>query len=218
MPRTLTGYTLAIFYLMAPLERIVGWLPLMVRAGISVDKIERLGLMLDKEPAESMAVTPIPAWEQIELAGVTHAYHREGHERGFLLGPIDLTLQPGEIVFVVGGNGSGKTTLAKLLTGLYVPEAGEIRLDGRPIVAENRESYRQLFTRGLRRRGRLRGPLGAGQSGPGRAGGPLPARVAVGPRGAGPGRRVLDDGPVARAAQASGPADRVPGGPLGLPL
>jgi len=143
---TLTGYTLAIFYLMGPLERIVGWLPLMVRAGISVDKIQRVGLMLDKEPAESMSVTPIPAWERLELAGVTHVYYREGHERGFLLGPIDLTLRPGEIVFVVGGNGSGKTTLAKLLTGLYVPEEGEIRLDGRPVVAENRESYRQLFS------------------------------------------------------------------------
>jgi putative ATP-binding cassette transporter len=144
--RTLTGYTLAIFFLMSPLERIVGSLPLMVRAAISANKIQRLGLMLGEEPAEATAVTPIASWERIELSAVTHVYYREGHERGFLLGPIDLTLRPGEIVFIVGGNGSGKTTLAKLLTGLYVPEEGEIRLDGEPIGAENRESYRQLFT------------------------------------------------------------------------
>ena len=143
---TLSGYTLAIFFLMSPLEQIVGWMPLMVRAAISADKIQRLGLMLGEEPAEATAVTPIASWERIELSGVTHGYYREGHERGFLLGPIDLTLRPGEIVFIVGGNGSGKTTLAKLLTGLYVPEEGEIRLDGEPIGAENRESYRQLFT------------------------------------------------------------------------
>lgn len=49
-------------------------------------------------------------------------------------------------MFVIGGNGSGKTTLAKLLAGLYVPHAGEIRLDGRPVTADNRESYRQLFS------------------------------------------------------------------------
>lgn len=143
---TLTGYVLAIFYLMSPLERIVAWVPLMARAAISVNKIERLGLMLDAAPAEGAAVTPIGSWENIELVGVMHVYQREGHEHGFLLGPIDLTLHPGEIVFVVGGNGSGKTTLGKLLTGLYVPEEGEIRLDGEPIGAENRESYRQLFT------------------------------------------------------------------------
>jgi putative ATP-binding cassette transporter len=142
----LTGYTLAIFFLMSPLEQIVGWMPLMVRAGISADKIQSLGLMLGEEPAEATAVTSIASWERIELSGVTHVYYREGHERGFLLGPIDLTLRPGESVFIVGGNGSGKTTLAELLTGLYVPEEGEVRLDGEPIGAENRESYRQLFT------------------------------------------------------------------------
>lgn len=142
---TLTGYTLAIFYLMSPLERIIGWMPLMVRAGISVDKIERLGVMLDQETAEAESSRRIESWEQIELVGVTHLYYREGHQRGFLLGPIDLTLHPGEIVFVVGGNGSGKTTLAKLLTGLYTPESGEIRVDGLPIGDEERESYRQLF-------------------------------------------------------------------------
>ncbi len=48
-----------------------------------------------------------------------HAYRREGEPRGFHLGPLDLTLRPGEIVFIAGGNGSGKTTLAKILTGLY---------------------------------------------------------------------------------------------------
>jgi putative ATP-binding cassette transporter len=49
-------------------------------------------------------------------------------------------------VFIAGGNGSGKTTLAKLLTGMYVPERGEIRLDGQPVTDENRDAYRQLFS------------------------------------------------------------------------
>jgi putative ATP-binding cassette transporter len=46
----------------------------------------------------------------------------------------------------VGGNGSGKTTLAKLLTGLYAPESGAIRMNGQPITDENREWYRQHFS------------------------------------------------------------------------
>jgi putative ATP-binding cassette transporter len=101
--------------------------------------------MLDEQAAEAAASVPLAAWNSIELSEVTHEYHREGQEGGFLLGPINLTLQPGEIVFVVGGNGSGKTTLIKLLTGLYTPLGGQILLDERPVNAESREAYRQLF-------------------------------------------------------------------------
>ena len=47
---------------------------------------------------------------------------------------------------LVGGNGSGKTTLVKLLLGLYAPDRGEIRLNGKPIGDAERERYRQHFS------------------------------------------------------------------------
>jgi len=143
---TLTAFAFTIVYLMSPLEQIMGWLPMMAWASTSVAQIERLGLMLDEEEAEITNAAPIAQWEQLELVGVTHTYRREGQPHDFVLGPIDLTLSPGEVVFIIGGNGSGKTTLAKLLAGLYTPHAGEIRLDGQPITDGNRESYRQLFS------------------------------------------------------------------------
>jgi putative ATP-binding cassette transporter len=46
----------------------------------------------------------------------------------------------------VGGNGSGKSSLAKVITGLYPPKAGMIRLDGKPVDDGNRDDYRQLFS------------------------------------------------------------------------
>jgi putative ATP-binding cassette transporter len=64
----------------------------------------------------------------------------------FRLGPINMQLRPGELVFIVGSNGSGKSTLAKVITGLYTPSDGEILLDGVPISESNRERYRNLFT------------------------------------------------------------------------
>jgi putative ATP-binding cassette transporter len=77
---------------------------------------------------------------------VSHTYHREQQDESFTLGPVDLEFRPGELVFITGGNGSGKTTLLKLITALYVPEVGEIRMDGEPISDKNVDAFRQQFS------------------------------------------------------------------------
>jgi putative ATP-binding cassette transporter len=105
-----------------------------------------MGLELAAQEGEKAAPAPLVTWHRLEVAGVTHVFQRADHEGEFVLGPIDLELEPGELVFLVGGNGSGKTTLAKILSGLYVPDQGEIRLDGQRVTDENRDAYRQLFS------------------------------------------------------------------------
>ncbi|WP_310481926.1 ATP-binding cassette domain-containing protein [Chamaesiphon sp. VAR_48_metabat_403] len=67
-------------------------------------------------------------------------------EKGFLLGPISMTLEPGTVTFLVGGNGSGKSTLAKLITGLYLPQSGAVYLNDKLIVERDLEWYRQHFS------------------------------------------------------------------------
>ena len=47
---------------------------------------------------------------------------------------VRLELYPGEITALVGENGAGKSTLVKILTGIYQPDAGSLRLDGRPLA------------------------------------------------------------------------------------
>jgi putative ATP-binding cassette transporter len=147
---TLAGYTLTILYMMTPLQLLLFMLPNIGRATVAVQKIEQLGLSLAQGSTEVQAppaaAAPPAPWNRIELAGVEHAYRSERDGETFVLGPLDLALTPGETVFLVGGNGSGKTTLAKLLLGLYVPEKGELRLDGVPVLDQNRDAYRQLFS------------------------------------------------------------------------
>ena len=54
------------------------------------------------------------------------------------LAGIDLALEPGRIVGLLGPNGSGKTTLIKLINGLLVPTEGEIRIGGFPPSVESK--------------------------------------------------------------------------------
>lgn len=149
-PQTLTGYIIATLYLMGPLAGLLGCISVFSRANVSLRKVEELGLALATVRADhpltgpaALAVTPFVC---LELEGVTHHYRREREDDNFTLGPIDLSFRPGEVVFLVGGNGSGKSTLAKVVTGLYPPAAGTIRLNGQVINDLNRDDYRQCFS------------------------------------------------------------------------
>jgi putative ATP-binding cassette transporter len=142
------AFVMVILFMMTPLQLLLNFVPMLVGANVAVQKIERLGLSLLEISEEGGPAVPLaggPSWEQVELVGVSHTYRGE-EDNVFALGPLDLTIRRGEVIFLVGGNGSGKTTLAKLLIGLYAPEAGEIRLDGQPITNQNREEYRQKFS------------------------------------------------------------------------
>jgi putative ATP-binding cassette transporter len=145
----LTGYAMVLLYLMGPLQAVINTLPTAGRAEVSIRRIEEMGKELGSyardEPAGTV-LRPDFAWSSLSLRGVTHRYRREGEDGGFLLGPIDLTFHPGELVFIAGGNGSGKTTLAKLITGLYAPESGEILFNGQRVDDESRDAYRQQFS------------------------------------------------------------------------
>jgi branched-chain amino acid transport system ATP-binding protein len=56
-----------------------------------------------------------------------------GYARNRVLHDVNLTLEQGEIVTLVGANGAGKSTLAKSISGLMRPESGKILLAGEPI-------------------------------------------------------------------------------------
>lgn len=79
----------------------------------------------------------------IELRDVWYKY--DGAD-DFTLKGINLTIQAGENLALVGVNGAGKTTLVKLICGLYTPTKGEILVNGRPIYEYNIEEYYSMIS------------------------------------------------------------------------
>jgi putative ATP-binding cassette transporter len=111
--------------------------------------VRQLGLGLSAE-AEQEAPPPAEElpWQKLSLKSIVHSYRYEDEtaDNIFTLGPMDMTIQAGSLVFVTGGNGSGKTTLAKIITGLYAPESGEVRWGDRRVTVETISQYRRLFS------------------------------------------------------------------------
>jgi nitrate/nitrite transport system ATP-binding protein len=78
-------------------------------------------------------VEVVPATAALELRNVSKGYG-SGANRSQVLEGLNLQVEPGEFVAIVGFSGSGKTTLVSLLAGLIQADSGEVLKDGTPIV------------------------------------------------------------------------------------
>ena len=91
---------------------------------------ERIFELIDRRPA----IPPTGGRElaaiegRVDFEGVTFSYPTRPDAR--VLNGIDLAVKPGEVVAIVGPSGAGKSTIAGLLTRLYDPDGGSIRIDG----------------------------------------------------------------------------------------
>ncbi len=103
--------------------------------------ITKLRDLLSTEPSvmEAPAASELPAIEgRIELRGVTF-----GYEPGIpVLHDLDLVVEPGETVAVVGPTGAGKSTVARLVTRFHDPQAGTVSIDGHDLRAVTLHSLR----------------------------------------------------------------------------
>jgi simple sugar transport system ATP-binding protein len=68
----------------------------------------------------------------IELRNITKSYGRV-----YALGGVNLTVDRGEVVGLIGDNGAGKSTLIKILAGVVKPTSGEILIRGEPVSGWN---------------------------------------------------------------------------------
>ena len=81
------------------------------------------------------AASPAGAKEGLSVEGLTCAYRKEP----LVFQALSFSARPGEVVSITGPNGVGKTTLSRCLCGLIREQAGQIRLDGRPLNRKERQ-------------------------------------------------------------------------------
>jgi len=74
----------------------------------------------------------------IELSGVCKGYGREG-QRTQVLEDVNLSIEKGELVSIVGYSGAGKTTLVSLLAGLILPDKGTVSVGGKQVTGPSAE-------------------------------------------------------------------------------
>lgn len=145
---TLTKTTTALMFIVGACFGLVQSIPILLNANAAADRIEQLEVALQATATTiEVAETGLPSrFASIEMRNIEFHYVDKFSEAAFKIGPIDFSLRPGELVFITGGNGSGKSTFLRVFAGLYAPDSGEIRLDGRLINDDTRDTYRSLMS------------------------------------------------------------------------
>lgn len=142
--------TVAVLFIIGPIGAIVGTIPHYSTANVAAENIFRLEETLKQSSASDTngrrEAPPSEPFSSFELRHIVFQYKGRGETAGFRIGPVDLRLDKGDIVFLVGGNGSGKSTLLKALTGLYPVHGGSVLLNDTLISQENVTWYRSHFS------------------------------------------------------------------------
>ncbi len=142
-------FVIVFLYMLSPLDWILQSYPQVLRIRIGWRRIRKLAAELGADAAASAreAAAEAPRGEvRLEAHDVTFE-HTDGRGRSFRLGPIRCSFAPGQVTFITGGNGSGKSTFAKLVTGLYPPGGGELRVNGKVATPETlSECFSAIFS------------------------------------------------------------------------
>jgi putative pyoverdin transport system ATP-binding/permease protein len=163
----IVGFAVTLLYMKTNIDHVQDSVGQIKRAQIALSNLESLGVFGQKSSmtlaelrlrssreavARDVAADarlrehlPTALNSHVRFEGVEFHYQQDNGEHAFGIGPLDLKLRAGELLFVIGGNGSGKTTFAKVLCGLYKPTAGRIIVDDMPVTDENRGWYSQYF-------------------------------------------------------------------------
>lgn len=146
-PAVVVNFLFILLFLLSATESAMVMLPSLIQAKVSLDRVVELQQELRGAEAPAPLAAgglPLAGFDTLVLADVAYTYQAE-KEKGFSVGPINLEIRRGDIVFIYGGNGSGKTTFMLSLLGMLPPTQGSIFCDGREIGPAECKGYQALF-------------------------------------------------------------------------
>ena len=124
------------------LNTVVNIFPKLHQHSMYIENYKKFISMEPEIKENHEGIEPLKGANDIELRNVSFRYDKNSD---YILKNINMKIKPGEKIAIVGHNGAGKTTLIKLIMRLYLPDEGEIMLDGREAGEYKLSSYRNRF-------------------------------------------------------------------------
>ena len=132
-PGIMVATTILLGKALSPVEQIVGSWRVLAEGRLAYARTSALLEAIDSQPQRMKL--PAPSG-RLQASGLVF---RPPKSERLILAGVSLSLEPGEAMAIVGPSGAGKSTLVRLLTGLWQPAAGVVRLDGVDLAQWDRE-------------------------------------------------------------------------------
>ncbi len=146
-PGDTVSFVFTLLYLLGSIETIMVLIPGLMRARVASNHLADLKKELERSNFENVPGNRYMSKDEFESITISKLEFSYGEvEKSFSIGPVNLTIEKGEAIFIYGGNGSGKTTLIHSLLGICTPSAGQIRLNNEPVGPSNYRDYKAIFS------------------------------------------------------------------------
>lgn len=127
------SYVMILMFISGPINGLINMQGIYTRLFVAKKRITQFfkDYEINVTPERFSTETPaqILDFNKLGFEEISYNYNSISCNNSFKLGPINLFINRGETIFIVGGNGSGKSTFINILTGLYQPSEGNILLN-----------------------------------------------------------------------------------------